>query len=57
MEIRDQEVDAKSDTETQVGGRYTLALPKFMSFCSSSIILGVGETGGEVWAREKHKRS
>jgi len=35
MEIRNQEVDAKSDTETQFGCRYTLEKTKFTSFCTS----------------------
>ena len=57
MEMEDQEVEARSDAGTHASGRYTLALQKTMSFWPSSIILGAGETGGEVWGRGKHKKA
>ena len=58
MEIRNQEVDAKSETETKVECRYTLDNQRSRVFVPLlNNFRGLVKQEGEVMAREKHKRS
>ena len=58
MKIRNQEVDAKSETETQVGCRYTLDKQSSRVFVPLiNNFRGLVKQESEAVAREKHKRS